>query len=117
VAFTNWIANRARTGETVTSPNVTIPAGIDSINVHLLVDAADFATPDKSLSIEIEVFQNKSWIRHAVINFVGGLEPNHRGKTGWWAYVGGFAALAGMLAHARVTQAGNFKWGVDGEIA
>jgi hypothetical protein len=56
MAFTNWLPRATRAGGEWNSPNISIPTGINQITIRLnLQSNADFATPDKSITIWVEV--------------------------------------------------------------
>lgn len=114
----NWtiiVPVRERDGSVWTSPNITVPSGIDKIYIQLLVDPADFATPDKSLNAEIMVFISSEWRHQMSVNWIGGPPP---GKAGiWYAEVNDIGRYAGLLIHVNVTQQGTFRWGLHGVIS
>lgn len=118
MAFTNWLSRAVRNGGEYNTPNVTIPTGINKITVELnLLANSDFSTPDKSLTISIEISRDNAvtWESHCVIGWVGGTPSPKTGK--WSAMIDGIAPLAGYLARAHVSQSGSFRWGLRGEIA
>ena len=118
MAFTNWLSRAVRGGGEYNSPNVTIPSGIDRITVQLnLLANSDFSTPDKSLTITVEVSKDNAvtWETQCIIGWVGGAPSPKSG--GWTASIYGIRPLAGYLARAHISQSGSFRWGLRGEIA
>jgi hypothetical protein len=118
MAFTNWLSRANRAGGEYNTPNVTIPTGINRITVQLnLLANSDFSTPDKSLTITIEISRDSAvtWETHCVIGWIGGAPSQKSGR--WSATIDGIGALTGFLARAHVSQSGSFRWGLRGEIA
>lgn len=117
MAFQSWISRANRSGGEYNSPNFTIPSGVDQVAIHLnLLANSDFSTPDKSLTITVEVSRDNAvtWEHQFTIGWIGG-NPSPR-SGGWDARITGIAPLAGFLARAHVSQSGSFRWGLQGEI-
>jgi len=118
MAYTRWLSQTTRSGGEYNSPNVTVPSGIDTLRIHLIVVASAFATADKSLTITIEISKDgaTSWTHQFTVGWIGGPVPTRPGQTGWYAAVSGLEQYAGNLARVHISQSGNFRWGLDGEI-
>jgi hypothetical protein len=116
--YTNWLSKTSRVGAIYTTPNVTIPAGVDTIRVQLNVTPTDFDTPARSVLVSIEIYTDGVWREEASVQWIGGpLSTPPPGKTaGWFGAVSGIGQHAGKLAHAIITQNGTFSWGLKGDI-
>jgi hypothetical protein len=118
MAFTNWLPRATRAGGEWNSPNISIPTGINQITIRLnLQSNADFATPDKSITIWVEVSSDggTSWQEVFRAGWLGGSPPPKSGI--WSASATGLGEYAGMLARAHISQSGSIKYGIQGEIA
>jgi hypothetical protein len=118
MAFTNWMNRSIRNGGEWNSGNFTIPAGIESVNIELnLLQNSDFATPDKSITLSVEVSNDgaTTWVEQMTVGWVGGTPPGRSGK--WYASINGIGEFAGFLARVHISQSGSFRYGIRGEIA
>jgi hypothetical protein len=119
MAYSTWIQKRNRNGGEWNSSNVTIPSGIDTVRIHLVVNSNDFNTEDKSItgSIEISTDGAQTWRTQLSVGWMGGTpSPRPGGQVGWYAAVSGIGQYAGALARAHISQSGNFSWGLEGEL-
>jgi len=119
VAYSNWLARQNRTGGEYNTPNVTVPANINEIRLKLNVLESAFATPDRSITADIEVSMDgaQTWQNVMTVGWVGGTYmPKPGGSVEWVMIASNVTQYTGGLARAHVSVSGNFSWGIQGEI-
>jgi hypothetical protein len=120
MAYTTWISKTTKNGSEYNSPNVTIPADIDTVNVRLNVTATDFANSSRSVTMRVEISEDaaQTWQEFMTVGWVGGAlgTPKPGMTAGWFASVSGVEEYAGALVRVHISSSGRFAWGLSGEL-